>query len=105
MSSSSNSFTKTFVAPTSNGASCSQTFTMLELLLYLSKHPTTTHTLDLGYILTLVSKDEFSMVVVKKGGWNDHEYERMAIETCNRLQWKGSTSLQWLVMHNKAWVS
>jgi hypothetical protein len=41
---------------------------MLELLLYLSKHPTTTHTLDLGYILTLVSKDEFSMVVVKKGG-------------------------------------
>jgi hypothetical protein len=45
------------------------------------------------------------MVAVKKGGWNDHEYESMAIETCNQLQWKGSTSLQWFVIHNKAWVS
>jgi hypothetical protein len=48
--------------------SYSKAFMMLELLMYPTKHPTTTHKLDLNYIM-LIFEDEFSMVAIaRKGG-------------------------------------
>jgi hypothetical protein len=48
----------------------SKAFMMLELLLYPTKHPTTTHKLDLNYkLILLIFEDEFSMVAIaRKGG-------------------------------------
>jgi len=44
-------------------------FMMLELLLYPTKHPTTTHTLDLKYkLILLIFEDEFSMVAITRIG-------------------------------------
>jgi hypothetical protein len=49
--------------------SYSKAFMMLELVLYPTKHPTTTHKLDLNYkLILLIFEDEFSMVAIERKG-------------------------------------